>query len=179
MMGVTAPTAAFVTRIQHDSQPASAAASPSSSSLLTFNSTVGARPLLLSSSPRLPLSSVVSSLVNCWSLAFLDLARSGDPPSMLLVAQMYLVDRGYGKIRPDRAEGVRWLMRCVELDEGEAREMAKRICPQEWKEWVDNRKRKGEQERLKEEEEKGRERKEADCAPSERRMMAAGGVVTS
>ena len=122
---------------------------------------------------RVALSAVVSSLVKCWSLAFLDLARSGDAPSMLLVAQMYLADRGYGRIRPDRAEGVRWLMRCVELDEGEAREMARRHCPEELSRWLDERRRRGEHDKLREEEQNGRERQQVDCAPSERRRRAA------
>ena len=125
------------------------------------------------SQPRVPLSTVVSSLVESWSLAFLDLARSGDGPSMLLVAQMYLVERGYGAIRFDRQEGVRWLLRCVELDEGESREMCKRLCPIEYGQWLEERRRRaGGDEQLRREQELAMERQRADCAPSERAQMA-------
>ena len=154
--------------------PSSSSSSPSSSSLLylTSNSTVGARPLLSSSSPRTPLSVVVSSLVSSWSLAFLELARSSDPPSMLLIAQMMLSPRGYGALPHDRAEGVRWLMRCVELDEGEAREMAKRYCPAEYRAWLDQRVARGEGSALAAEEAAAQQRAQVDCAPADRRAAA-------
>ena len=123
--------------------------------------------------PRVPLSTVVSSLVDSWSLAFLDLAQSGDGPAMLLVAQMFLVEKGYGAIRYDRAEGVRWLLRCVEADEGESREMCRRLCPVEYAQWLDERRRRaGGDEQLKREHEMAVERQRADCAPSERAHMA-------
>ena len=126
-----------------------------------------------SSPPRVPLSTVVASLVDSWSLAFLELARSGDGPSMLLVAQMYLVDKGYGAIRYNRAEGVAWLMRCVEVDEGESREMCRRVCPAEYERWLDERRRRtGGDEQLRREHEMAMERQRADCAPSERAQMA-------
>ena len=122
---------------------------------------------------RVALSRVVSSLVESWSLAFLDLARSGDGPSMLLVAQMYLVERGYGAIRFDRSEGVSWLLRCVELDEGEARDMCRRLCPAEYKAWMEDRRRRaGGDEQLRREQEAAADRQRADCAPSERALLA-------
>ena len=150
----------------------SSPSAPPSQPHLTSNTTVGARPLLPLSCPRTPLSTVVSSLVSSWSLAFLDLARASDPPSMLLIAQMYLSPKGYGALPHDRAEGVRWLMRCVEVDEGEAREMAKRYCPAEYRAWHAQRMARGEGAALAAEEAAASQRAQADCAPADRRAAS-------
>jgi hypothetical protein len=104
------------------------------SDALTSNQTIGARPILTSSMKRLPLSTVVGELVNQWSQAFVDLAGEGDTSAMCLVAQMYLHHRGYGLIKPNRSEGVKWILRAVDLQDLEAREAARRLCPQELKE---------------------------------------------
>jgi len=125
-----------------------------------------------SSSSRVPLSVLVDELVNQWSLAFLDLARSGDPSAMLLVAQMYLVPKGYGLIAPDRQTGVDWLMKAVELNEGESRELAKRLCPSEFSLWQQRRLERGEQQQLKQEEQQSKQQQEADQSPQQRRDKA-------
>jgi hypothetical protein len=107
---------------------------PLPSDALSSNQTIGARPLLTRSMPRLPLSSVVNDLVNQWSSAFVDLASEGDTSAMCLVAQMYLHHRGYGLIKPNRSQGVQWILKAVDLNDLEAREAARRLCPQELKE---------------------------------------------
>lgn len=113
--------------------------SPDVSGPTTDNVMIGLRPRITRDMPRQPLASVVQELANQWSAAFLDLAREGDGPSLLLVAQMYLVPKGYGIIRYDRAEGVRWLFKAVEQGEPEARGLAQRICPQEYHQWLERR----------------------------------------
>ena len=80
---------------------------------------------------------------------------------MLLVAQMFLNrgkgggggEGGYGAISFDREKGVEWLMRCVDINEGEAREMARRVCPVEFHQWEEGRRRRGETQAMEGEEE--------------------------
>ena len=99
--------------------------------LLTFNNVVGARPPLTRDSVRVPLRDCVRSLVNDWSLAFVDLANRGDVAAQALVAQMFLSSRGYGMIQPDRNKGIHWLMTAVDSGDADARELAKKLAPKE------------------------------------------------
>jgi len=149
-------------------QPISSTPLPSLPPLLTSNTTIGARPLLSASHPRVPLSSLVSDLVNQWSLAFLDLANEGDSSAMLLVAQMFLIPKGYGRIHCDRQAGVKWLMRAVENDEPEARELAKKLCPEEYTAFINERKRITHNNKT----EEHTDRTDVDMAPAERKQRA-------
>ena len=58
---------------------------------------------------RVPLSAVVTSLTQRWSMDYLAEAEAGDVDAQCLVAQMYLT--GWGALKEDQAEGKRWLQR--------------------------------------------------------------------
>ena len=60
----------------------------------------------------MPLSQVVTSLTQRWSMEYLAEAEAGDVDAQCLVAQMYLT--GWGALAEDQAEGKRWLARAKE-----------------------------------------------------------------
>jgi hypothetical protein len=100
---------------------------------LTHNIYPGARPILTNKTPRLPLNVVVKDLVNQWSIGFLDLAKSGDSSAMCLVAQMYYSSKGWGLIKQNKQAAIDWTLKAVDCNDVEARELARRLCPEELK----------------------------------------------
>lgn len=100
---------------------------------LTTNTLAGGRPLLTWEHARVPLNTVVTAIVDQWSIAFLDMAKEGDCTAMLLVAQMFLAKKGYGCVRYNRDEGIKWLLKAVDSGEEEACAIAEKLCPEELK----------------------------------------------
>ena len=89
-------------------------------------------PTAAAAAPRVPLSSIVSVLVDEWSRSYTVEALKGDVESMCMVAQGHFSRQGWGCIPHDMQRGHHWLARAkatmIEHAAAEAKRFGRKPC---------------------------------------------------